>query len=426
MMMNEFISIAILLFEVLMVLQCLQVAFKQEIHFDKYTIGIIFIDISLYMLINLKILPAPCSIVLYVLLFIYCYIEFKQKIAKTIIRFVVGFVLVGCIESIVAFVTNVCGGESNSIYILLLSSIIALVIACFMKRNVILLKFRKTTKYNRDMYGIVILLGASMIVLLMDYYLIQKPMSVYGIFVLVSLILILFYLYRLVLAQNEIEKKNYELEVQRIYGGAYENLITDVRRRQHDFKNQLGVIYSMHLVAKSMDELVYMQKEYGNTIQKNCKFDSILTSCNNPILAGYLYHRCLSCEQSDVSVDYNIHIEQANCCFQLYELIEMLGILLDNACESLALQQRKHKQIKLEFVEDENVITICVSNPSRYITYSEIEKMFVKGFSTKGENRGIGLTRVLELTKKYDVELKVSNTVKDADNWIEFAVRIIK
>ncbi len=424
--MNEFISIAILLFEVLMVLQCLQVAFKQEIHFDKYTIGIIFIDISLYMLINLKILPAPCSIVLYVLLFIYCYIEFKQKIAKTIIRFVVGFVLVGCIESIVAFVTNVCGGESNSIYILLLSSIIALVIACFMKRNVILLKFRKTTKYNRDMYGIVILLGASMIVLLMDYYLIQKPMSVYGIFVLVSLILILFYLYRLVLAQNEIEKKNYELEVQRIYGGAYENLITDVRRRQHDFKNQLGVIYSMHLVAKSMDELVYMQKEYGNTIQKNCKFDSILTSCNNPILAGYLYHRCLSCEQSDVSVDYNIHIEQANCCFQLYELIEMLGILLDNACESLALQQRKHKQIKLEFVEDENVITICVSNPSRYITYSEIEKMFVKGFSTKGENRGIGLTRVLELTKKYDVELKVSNTVKDADNWIEFAVRIIK
>lgn len=424
--MNEIISIVILLFEVLLVLQCLQIAFKQEIQFDKYTIGIILIDVSIYLLINLRIIPVICSAVLYLLFFGYCYVEFKQKISKTLVGFTIGFVLAGCIESVLAFTTNFYRNDNNSMYILMISSVTACLLIYCVRKGVKILKLGKTTRDDFDIYGVTALLGFSMIVMLVDYYWIQKRVNIYFVCVVVFLVVLLFCLYRLELTRKEIEKSNYELELQSIYGGAYENLISDVRRRQHDFKNQLGAIYSMHLVASSMDELICMQKEYGNTIQCESKFDSILTNCNNPILAGYLYHRCLLCERDDILVDCNIHIDQAKCCFQLHEIIEVFGILFDNAAESVLFSHASCKLISVDFIESEDTLIISVSNPSRYITYSEIEKMFARGYSTKGENRGLGLVRVFELTTKYNTELKVSNFQRDENNWINFKIKIRK
>lgn len=424
--MNEIISIAILLSEVLMVLQCLQIAFKKEIQFDKYTIGIILIDVIMYLLINMGILPAICSLILYLLLFVFYYIEFKQTISKTIVRFIIGFVLIGSIQSLVAFITNFFRNANNSRDVLLISSFAAFLIAYLVRKCLVLVKLKESRKYSINVNALMLLLGASVVVLLIDYYFIQKRVNIYVVVVLFFLVLILFYLYRLELARNEIEKKNYELELQRVYGGAYSDLIANVRRRQHDFKNQLGAIYSMHLVAKSLDELICMQKEYGDSVCYDSKFDSILTTCNNSILAGYLYHRCVECEQNNILVHYNIHIDQAECCFCLHEVIEVFGILIDNACESFDANPIEYKQIKVECLENKEDIIICVSNPSNYIAYSEIEKMFAVGFSTKGENRGIGLSRVLELTQKYNAVLRVSNTTYENENWIEFLVKIEK
>lgn len=425
-MMNNILLLVVLLLEVMTVLQCLQITFKKEVHFDRYTVGIIIIDVSVYMLINLKMIPSICAIPLYILIYIYCYIEYKQTIVKTIIGFVIGFVLVGCLEGVLGFLSIIFQNESNSDYVLLILNVIALIIAYLGKRIIIRMKSEKIIKYSRDIYWVAVLLGVTMALLLLDYYYIRKLVNIYMVCIMFFLLLLLLFLYRLEKARNEIEKKNYELELQRAYGGAYEELLATVRRRQHDFKNQLGAIYSMHLVASSLEELICMQNEYGDTIRYDSKFDLILTGCNNPILAGYLYHRCVACEQNGILVHYNIQLDQAECRFQLHEIIEILGILIDNACESFMTYQAEYKQIEIECLENEKEIIFCVSNPSNYVTYSDIEKMFEKGFSTKGKNRGIGLARVLELTKKSDAELKVSNTTHGDNNWIEFRIRIIK
>ena len=55
--------------------------------------------------------------------------------------------------------------------------------------------------------------------------------------------------------ENEINIKNHEIELQRIYGGMYEDLLGEIRRKQHDYKNQLGAIRSIHMVAESNIEL---------------------------------------------------------------------------------------------------------------------------------------------------------------------------
>ena len=424
--MDRVLTILILLTELLMALQCLQIVFKKKLPFDKFMVGIIGVDVVVYTLINLKMLPMISAVVLYVLLFIYSYHEFKQTITKTVIGFIISFALVGCIESITASITNLLKNVFDPIFILFLSSLLALLFAYGIRKSISLLEGKVKMKSNKGMLGIALLYGITIGSLLLDYYLNNSYIKIYAVCILTFIVLIFFYLYRLEQAQVELDKKNYELELQRVYGGTYEKLLTEVRRRQHDFKNQLGAIYSMHLTAHSLEELVTMQQEYGNTLQGNCKFDAILSGCNNSVLAGYIYYKCISCEHDGIAIDYNVCIDEAECSFALHEIIEILGIFIDNACENLFLEKQINKCIKLVFCEEPDKIKITVSNPANYISFSDIEKMFVYGYSKKGENRGIGLARVFELVKKYNAEINVFNAKDREENWINFVLQITK
>ncbi|MBR6769912.1 MAG: GHKL domain-containing protein [Lachnospiraceae bacterium] len=424
--MNEILAIFILLTELFMLLQCLQSAFKQELEFDRYLVGLILADFVIYLGINLKLIPIICSCLFYVVIYMYCYFKFGCTVKKTIIRLIIGFSLVGCIQGIVACITNGFRDTDNSLFILALSSFIALIFSYFIRKILLFLDTMRIIKRDNEMFVVGILYGLAFVGLLVDYYLNKSKLNVYSVCILAFLVFMIFYMGRLGQAEIEIEKKNYEIELQKIYGSTYEKLLSEIRRRQHDYRNQLSAIYSMHLTARSLEELVQMQKEYGDVLQLDCKFDSILTGCDNTILAGYIYHKCISCENQGISIDYNIHIRQAACSFALHEIVEILGILIDNACESINGQICVNKQVYLGFKEEDEKIIIMVANPTKYVTFSEIEKMFVCGYSSKGEGRGIGLARVKELIKKYNVEMKVFNSIINEDNWINFMIEIIK
>lgn len=76
--------------------------------------------------------------------------------------------------------------------------------------------------------------------------------------------------------------------------------------------------------------------------------------------------------------------------------------------------------------ETEHGLTIEVSNPFRYLTSQEIERIFEREYSTKGENRGIGLFRVKKLVEKSKFDLIVENRTILKENWISFQVNITK
>ncbi len=423
--MVEVLSVLILLMEILMVLQCMQIVFGKSLKFDKYMFGLIVADFAIYLSINLKIIPMICSALFYILIFGYCYVEFKQSILKTFIRFIVGIILVGCVEGIVAFVTNLFRNENNSSIVLFLSSLLSLGLVYIIKKCTYLFSGKNIIKSNNAMLGITVFYGIALISFLIDYYRNQGLLNIYVVGILTVIVLIFVYLYRLEQAKSEIITKNYELELHKIYGEAYEKLLSEVRKRQHDYKNQLSTMKSMHLVANSIEELVDMQQEYEGTLKSECRFDSILTCCNNQILAGFIYYRCISCENKGINVDYDISIDEAKCSFAIHEIIEILGILIDNACEN-CIEENTDRCIKLKFYEDEDRMTLSVSNPGRYITFSEIGKMFESGYSSKGENRGIGLARVSELCKKHSVEIEVHNITEGEINWINFIIEIAK
>ena len=423
--MSEVIAIIILLAEILTVLQCLQISFMQELRFDKYMFVVIIVDVILYMTLNAKILPPICSVLFYLLVFIYCYYKFKQGIIKSIVCFIIGLSLTGCIEVITACMTSLISYIMSSELRLLLSSILALLIVKVINKKIpVLLCVNKiNTKW---LFILVIIYGVALSILLVDYYLNNSVIKIYAVLILASLVFIFIYFYRLEQAHYEIEIKNRELELQDVYGSLYEDLLNEVRRKQHDYKNQLGTMYSMYMVTESKEELLELQSKYINDLQENPKYELILTGCNNQILAGYLYYKCIMCEQTKIIVDYHIIVDQAKCYIPLHEIIEMLGILIDNAIECVMEKSEGNRKVRMDLEESDDMIKFSILNPARFHTYSDIERMFEEGYSSKGENRGLGLTRINKLVKKYQSEIVVENIQYENSNWLKFEIRINK
>ena len=419
------VTLITLLAEALMVLLCLHTAFGKKFKFDWATVGIVLVDIVLFMLVNLRYIPQVYAvIILYILIGISSVLRFKTSMGKTLVLLVVSFTTSSLLEVVVHYVIAQIGIIKNVNLNSLVASILALSIAIVIYR--IFCGRIKSIKITKSLIYTMIFGGFTYSAMFVEYYQYSSDINLYFVIILTLLLIGYFYLYALEQAQSVIERKALERELQDVYGETYQELLNEVRRKQHDFKNQMGALRSMALVAGSMEELIDMQNEYSKELTKDNKFDSVLLNCNNPILAGYIYSRCSSCEMQGIEVDYNIKVDQATCDWGIHELIEVVGILLDNACEELYMNEYQERIVSFAFIEGEKQMEIGISNPSKEMSISEIERLFDKGYSTKGENRGLGLTRVLELVNKYNDLIETSNKSVNNRNWIDFRIIINK
>ena len=201
------------------------------------------------------------------------------------------------------------------------------------------------------------------------------------------------------------------------YTEQYEALIQEVRRRQHDYKNELQTIKMAYATGDASFPLE-MLGEYENVEQ----YAGILNGCENPVVAGFVYSKIKEFEQQGVTTVCWIRMRNVGLMLDLREIIDVIGILLDNAFECTV--EQNVKKILFEVKEKENGITIKTSNPSPYISQADISKIFSLGYSTKGKNRGIGLHTVRELVKKCHGDIITGNRDVDGNNYFDLQVII--
>ena len=109
------------------------------------------------------------------------------------------------------------------------------------------------------------------------------------------------------------------------------------------------------------------------------------------------------------SYDVNEYLENTNNK-NYTKFCQLIGIFLDNAIESSS--HTKDKLLVFDtYLEDKNLV-ICIENSiNSKINIEEINKKY---FSTKGENRGLGLyiaNKIRKQTKGIDFEQFVKNKI---------------
>ncbi len=213
-----------------------------------------------------------------------------------------------------------------------------------------------------------------------------------------------------------------ELKLRETYDEVYMQLVESIRQKQHDFHNHIMTIYSQHALTDDYDTLVAMQREYCDEVLQDNRFVKLLSN-NAPMLSAFLYSKFTEAESKGCKISYDIRVDKLECYIPQYRFVEMMGVLLDNAIE--ALVDREDKEIKVVLLEDVDSIQIHVENSSAYYTQEQLSQFIKPGYSTKGDDRGVGLTKVLDMVHTYDAELNVCCN-REPDSRISFDIKIAK
>lgn len=242
------------------------------------------------------------------------------------------------------------------------------------------------------------------------------------------LLIFLFIIYEWQKSRVDLEKKKTQLEMNRLYSDAYDQLIMLVRERQHDMKNHINAILSLSYTTENYDELIEKQKEYcGYVIEQNEKTKLVLSS-GNPLIAGFLYSKIREVENYNITVDYKIGIEKNEMAIPEYELVEMVGILLDNAVEALnnLNEEEFTRKIFFSIKDTEDGIELIVANTSPIYEEDMTAHFFESGYSSKGQNRGIGLSKLKRLVQDRKGNIMVYNKLRNGINYLTFEIKLLK
>lgn len=223
-------------------------------------------------------------------------------------------------------------------------------------------------------------------------------------------------------AENENKNKTRELEMYEMYNHVFEEAVLTIRMRQHEFENHINAIKCMNYTISEHDELITAQEEYCEMILKDNKINKLLYMNFEPVIIGFLYLKISSAYEKGIMTEYDIESVDIKEHISILDFVEVMGILLDNAIEALEYQEEKRVVIKM-YINGER-LCVEVANRSRVFLNNEIEKFCEYGYSSKGSNRGIGLSRVKEIVHKYRGIFQIQNRIYGDKNYVNFKIML--
>lgn len=222
-------------------------------------------------------------------------------------------------------------------------------------------------------------------------------------------------------AETKNKHKEMELQMYEMYNKAFEETITTIRTRQHEFKNHINAIKCLKYTIDEPEKLLEAQEKYCNKVLQQTELNKLLTLESEPVVIGFLYSKITAAEEKKINVDYKIQSVNIKDWIAIYEFIEIIGILFDNAVEALEESEKKIIILKI-LMNEENSLLLEVANVGCVYCNNEIEKFCLYGYSTKGEKRGVGLARVKELVGKSNATLLIHNCIYDNENFLSFTI----
>lgn len=176
--------------------------------------------------------------------------------------------------------------------------------------------------------------------------------------------------------------------------GQMEKLNLTLRAQRHDFLNHLQVLHGL----MEMEEYAAAD-EYIGDIYSDIKRVSRMMRTAQPAVNALLQAKAGDCEQRGLQFELQVGTQLEHLAIEPWALCRVLGNLIDNAAEAAVSVPRKGT-ILVELSEDLKSYRISVHNNGPEIPASLREQIFKPGFSTKGDERGMGLAIVSHILEE--------------------------
>ena len=165
-----------------------------------------------------------------------------------------------------------------------------------------------------------------------------------------------------------------------------------LRSQSHEFNNKLHVIYGLAFNNNKQELIDYLEEIIGN---KQAESNIISQAIKDPIVAGFLNSKFSRARELGVSLSFNVSgiLTPIPDSQVTHSLVTIFGNLIDNGLD--AVQFLDNKQIQVNLSINEEAFIFEVNDNGEGISEKDMQHIFKKGFSTKGDNRGIGLYLVV-------------------------------
>ena len=201
-----------------------------------------------------------------------------------------------------------------------------------------------------------------------------------------------------------------------------EGLIEQVRIRQHDYHNKLQSIHALAYVYEDFESLKGALLE---TTEHDMlpDFEMNLLKLNMHLVSGFLFSKIRQADKEgkELHLDIEQYVIRTTCTE--YEVIECLGILIDNAIEAT----NEGGTILAKIGSQDDKLVFEIKNVGPHLTPEFCKNIFKKGYSTKKNdvsNHGIGLYKLNRTVKEHEGKLTLENVEVNQTEYISFGLII--
>lgn len=177
--------------------------------------------------------------------------------------------------------------------------------------------------------------------------------------------------------------------------GDLESLNRAMSSQRHDFKNHIQVVYALI----DMEEYEEAQK-YLRRVNSDLENVSRAQKTSQPAINALLQAKLMLCQHKGISFELDVTSKLETLPVASWQICRMLGNLIDNAIDAITEHGTSHPRIKVSIFPCDDGNCMRVENNGPPIPAPIKEQIFLPDFSTKGENRGMGLAIVTEILEE--------------------------
>ena len=187
-------------------------------------------------------------------------------------------------------------------------------------------------------------------------------------------------------------------------------LVDSMRANNHDFTNKLHVILGLIQMEMYDDAMAYIQ---NITMVQRETISKVMNAVSEPAVAALLIGKIARAAELNVKfvLRDGCYYSAADMGLPSEMMVTVIGNLLDNAFESMnnADDNSENKELMFGIYSRPGAVLITVDDTGKGIKEDDIERIFVKGYSTKGEGRGTGLDQVKTMVESFGGKITVES-----------------
>lgn len=230
-------------------------------------------------------------------------------------------------------------------------------------------------------------------------------------FLLLTLLLVIFF-------GMQTHKNEQVIHYYETYLSILDDMILNIRKTQHNHSNTIHTIASLPKTISDYDSLAAALEQYSNHMIKDA-IPTRFLHFDNKLLAALLYNKyCFSMEKQ-IHLDFTIHNHFYDSRANEFQIVDLTGILLDNAIEAslpndiIYIEIGSPIQNSIAKTSTSNIpFSITVKNPGPEVTQSFIKQIFSVDYTSKSNDptkHGLGLPYVKTLVHQCKGHIEASN-----------------